>query len=207
MHILLSIFFIMIAYLCGSLCSAIIVSHIFNLPDPRNIGSNNPGATNILRTAGKKYAIIVFIADMLKGLLPIICMKFLGMTSTGLGIVGIAAVIGHIYPIFFNFKGGKGVATAIGVITGLNFLLGIMTITTILIIIYFSRYVSLASLIGITLSPLYAIIITNNYKIASSLLIIALFILYQHHNNIARLIRGVEPKINLRRAGTSKDSK
>ncbi|MBA2651303.1 MAG: glycerol-3-phosphate 1-O-acyltransferase PlsY, partial [Tatlockia sp.] len=195
MRALLLIFCVGLGYLLGSICSAIVVSRLFSLPDPRTEGSMNPGATNVLRLAGKKYAIIVLLGDMLKGLIPVLIAKALGAGPIIASFTCLAAVLGHMYPIFFGFRGGKGVATAIGALLGLNLILGVMVIATWLIVANFTRYSSLASLISIVLSPIYSLFTINRLELLTPLSLIALFIVYQHRNNITRLIDGDEPKI------------
>ncbi|MCA0402841.1 MAG: glycerol-3-phosphate 1-O-acyltransferase PlsY [Proteobacteria bacterium] len=197
-------FFILLGYILGSLCSAVIVSKIFDLPDPCTTGSNNPGATNVLRLAGKKYAAIVLLADILKGFIPVFLAKICGFNVTIVGLVGFAAVLGHMYPIFFRFKGGKGVATAIGVFFGLNFLLGVVVIATWLIVAKFSRYSSLASLVSMSFAPFYAVFVTG--YLSSPLFFILLFILFKHKENIIRLIDGTESKINLKRGDLKEET-
>lgn len=199
MALLLPFFVIIIGYLLGSLCSAIIVSRLFSLPDPRTEGSRNPGATNVLRLAGKKYAAIVLLGDMLKGLIPVLLAKVLGAGPTTVGFTCLAAVIGHMYPIFFRFHGGKGVATALGGLLGVHFILGIMVIATWLLVANFTRYSSLASIISILLAPMFAMLTIGKLEIFPPLFLVALFVLYQHRNNITRLIDGEEPKIRFSR--------
>ena len=195
--VLIFIIDITVAYLIGSLSSAVIVSRLFNLPDPRTKGSKNPGATNVLRLAGKKYAAIVLIADMLKGLLPVLLASWLGAGPATLGLTCFAAVMGHIYPIFFGFKGGKGVATALGAFFGFHFMMGTVILATWLMIANFSRYSSLASIIAITFAPFYSLFVVGNLSAFLPLLCITIFVLYQHRDNISRLIIGEEPKISL----------
>ncbi len=195
MTALLFILVVVIGYLLGSICSAIVVSRLFSLPIPRIEGSHNPGATNVLRLAGKKYAIIVLLGDMLKGLIPVVLAKALGAGPVLAGFTCLAAVMGHMYPIFFNFRGGKGVATAIGALVGLNIILGGMVIATWLLIANFTRYASLASIISIGLSPIFALFTFNRFDVFTPLFFVALFVLYQHRSNITRLIDGEEPKI------------
>lgn len=194
---ILSIFYIIVAYCVGSICSAVIVCRLFGYPDPRTAGSNNPGATNVLRIAGKQCAIAVLIADMLKGFLPVLLVNLLGGNSILLGFVALAAVLGHMFPIFFKFKGGKGVATALGAILGLYWLLGAMVIATWLIIARLTRYSSLASILSVTAAPFYSLMILGNVNAFIPLMIITLFVLYKHHENILRLIDKTESKINL----------
>ena len=190
---------IVVAYLVGSLCSAVIVSRSFGLPDPRINGSKNPGATNVLRLSGKKYAAIVLVADMLKGLLPVLFAHALHSSSSMLGYTCFAAVIGHMYPVFFQFKGGKGVATALGAFLGFHFIMGAVIITTWLLIANISRYSSLASIIAIVFAPFYSLFAVGNLSAFFPLSLITIFVLYQHRDNISRLIDGTESKINLRK--------
>jgi glycerol-3-phosphate acyltransferase PlsY len=200
---LLFVFDITIAYVCGSLSSAVIVSRLFDLPDPNTEGSKNPGATNVLRLAGKKYAIIVLLADMLKGLLPVLLASWLGSNATTLGFTCLAAVLGHMYPVFFHFKGGKGVATAIGAFVGLHFIMGVVIIATWLTIANFSRYSSLASIIAISFAPFYFLSVFGNLDAFLPLACIAIFVLYKHSSNISRLMAGEEPKISFKKSKKS----
>lgn len=192
---LLLLLLLILAYLLGSICSAIIIAKLFNLPDPRQTGSKNPGTTNILRTSGKKYAIIVLLFDMLKGVIPVIIAKLLGLNAFTIGLVGLFAVLGHIYPIFFNFEGGKGVATALGVVLGLNFTLGLLVILTWLAVAYFSKYSSLAAITAFLLAPLYALIINKGFVFP--LILISAILIYKHKDNIQRLQNKTEPKIKI----------
>lgn len=194
----LFLFVVVIAYLCGSLCSAVIVSRLFSLPDPRMEGSKNPGATNVLRLAGKKYAIIVLVGDMLKGVLPVLLARLLDAGPVTLGFAAFAAVMGHMYPVFFQFRGGKGVATALGALLSLNLILGALVIITWLAVANYSRYSSLASIVAIILAPLYSAMTMGNMEIIPPLFFITIFILYQHRDNITRLIDGEEPKIRFK---------
>lgn len=200
MPILLFIFLVTIAYLSGSLCSAIIVSKLFSLPDPRTEGSKNPGATNVLRLSGKKYAAMVFLGDMLKGLLPMLLGHLLGASTLTLGFTALAAVLGHVYPIFFSFKGGKGVATAIGACLGLNFMLGVLIITIWLLAAAFLHYASLASIIALFFAPMLSILTTGNEQAFYPLLMITLLVVFKHRDNIMRLTRGTESKIRFRKS-------
>lgn len=195
---LLFLFNMVIGYLVGSISSAVIVCRLFDLPDPRTEGSQNPGATNVLRLAGKQYAAIVLLADMLKGLLPVLLAQLLGAGPIIVGFTCFAAVVGHMYPIFFNFKGGKGVATAMGALLGFHFLLGVMVIATWLLIANFTRYSSLASIISIVLAPFYSLFVIHSIIAFPPIMCIALFIVFQHRENIARLIDGTESKISFR---------
>ena len=182
----------------GSICSAVIVCKAFSLPDPRTEGSKNPGATNVLRIAGKKYAILVLVTDLLKGLIPVLIAKIFISDPGIIGFTALAAVIGHMYPVFFDFKGGKGVATAIGALLGFEFMVGVMVAATWLLVAQFSRYSSLASIASICLAPIYALLIIGRIEIFLPLFFMALLILYKHKNNINQLIDGTEPKIKLK---------
>lgn len=182
----------------GSICSAVIVCRLFGLPDPRVEGSKNPGATNVLRLAGKQYAIIVMIIDLLKGTIPVLIAKYFNASPIIVGFTALAAVVGHMYPVFFGFKGGKGVATAIGALLGFHFILGIVVSATWLIVAKFSKFSSLASMVSMSLTPIYAIMIIGDSNVFPPLLMIAILIVYKHRNNITRLMDGVEPKIKFR---------
>lgn len=195
----LFLFNIIVGYLIGSICSAVIVCRLFDLPDPRTKGSKNPGATNVLRLAGKQYAAIVLLADLFKGLLPVLLAESLSAGPATLGFTCLAAVFGHMYPIFFGFKGGKGVATAVGALLGLHFMLGVMVIATWLLVANFSRYSSVASIVSMILAPFYSLYALGNISAFLPLSIITLFILYKHRDNITRLEDGNESKIDFHR--------
>ena len=194
---LLLLFDVLGAYLMGSISSAVIISRLFQLQDPRLAGSKNPGATNVLRLAGKKYAVMVLLADMLKGTLPVVLAFALGAGPPELGLTCLFAVLGHIYPVFFDFKGGKGVATALGALLGFHPLLGLSVLSTWLLIAYVSRYSSLASIIALGLAPFYALIGLGSRPAFSPLLVMTGIVLYQHRDNFTRLFSGLEPKIDL----------
>lgn len=191
-------FFILLAisYAVGSICSAIIVCNVCKLPDPRSKGSKNPGATNVLRLSGKKYAAIVLVADALKGFIPVFLAKVFGFSPTAIGYIGFAAVLGHIYPMFFDFKGGKGVATTLGVLFGINFLLGLVSTILWILIAVLSRYSSLASIITLLAAPLLSLFHLANLFAFLPLLIMCLYVVYKHRENFERLQNGTESKIN-----------
>lgn len=195
---ILGIILIGIAYTLGSLCSAILVSKAFSLPDPRVEGSQNPGATNVLRLAGKKYAAYVLAGDFLKGLLPVGLAHLLGAGPGLLSLTCLAAVIGHVYPVFFDFKGGKGVATALGGLMGLHFLLGVVVIACWLLVAKFSRYSSLAAIVSFVLAPFFSIAAFHGLYAFLPLALMSALILYQHRKNIARLSDGTEPQIAMK---------
>jgi acyl phosphate:glycerol-3-phosphate acyltransferase len=188
--------FIVIAYVVGSLSSAIIVCKIMHLPDPRSQGSNNPGATNVLRIGGKLPAVITLVGDMLKGAIPVLLAHLFNVQGFALGLVAIAALIGHIFPVFFKFQGGKGVATALGAMFALSPLLGIAMIITWLIVAALFRYSSLAALVSAGLAPIYAAVFTN-YGYLLPILGITAILVWRHWTNIERLKAGTETKIQM----------
>jgi glycerol-3-phosphate acyltransferase PlsY len=200
MSTLFFIVMIIVGYLMGSICSAIITSQLFGLPDPRKEGSKNPGATNVLRLAGKKYAVIVLLGDMLKGLVPVLIGQALGANNNLLGFIALAAVLGHMFPIFFGFKGGKGVATALGALFGINFLLGVFCAATWLTVLAFMQYSSLSSIFAISLAPVYSIIVLKNSQAFMPLLMITIMVLFKHRENITRLTKGTEPKVHIKKS-------
>ncbi len=191
-----AIFGLIVSYLLGSLSSAVIVSRLFGFPDPRSQGSGNAGATNVLRTAGKKPAMYVVIADILKGFIAVIIARFIGLQGGLLGLVALAAVIGHIFPVFFNFKGGKGVATAIGGLFGLSLITGIGAAVIWLVVAYVTRYASLASLIALAAGAILTLLFHHPAFFFPVLLMTGL-VAWKHKENIDRLKKGTESKINL----------
>lgn len=166
------------------------------LPDPRKEGSGNPGTTNVLRIGGKIAALLTLFGDALKGAIPVIIAHLFHVEGLLLGFVAVAAVLGHLYPIFFKFKGGKGVATFFGTMFALSLPLGIAIVVTWLIIALLFRYASLSALIATILSPVYAVIFKEYYYLAP-IIVIALLIIWKHHGNIKRLRFGTESKIKL----------
>ncbi len=185
---------IVIAYLCGSLSTAIIVCKILHLPDPRSQGSGNPGATNVLRYGGKKVAIITLIGDALKCAIPIWLAKAYGFNELGLALVAFAAFFGHLYPVFFHFKGGKGVASALGCWLALAWPVGVLLAITWLFIAIITRYSSLAALLSALIAPVYAWYFTNN-TFALMTIGMSLLLIYRHAKNIRNLCTGKETKI------------
>jgi acyl phosphate:glycerol-3-phosphate acyltransferase len=197
------------AYLIGSLSFAVIVSRLMGLKDPRTFGSGNPGATNVLRSGNKAAAIVTLLLDALKGLLPVLLVKWFGK-SYGLGdgtiaLVGLAAFLGHLWPVFFRFKGGKGVATFIGVVFGIDLVLGIATGATWLIIAFFFRYSSLASLISAAFALAFYLLGDRvqwyaDNRIAFALFAMAMLLAYRHRENISRLLQGKESRLGAKKA-------
>lgn len=188
-----AILFIAIAYVVGSLNSAILISKAMNLPDPRQQGSGNPGATNVLRISGKQAALLVLAADVLKGLLPVLLAKIVGVADFMLACVALAAVIGHMYPLFFKFEGGKGVATAFGALLALSFWLTLLLFLIWLVIVYITRYVSLASLVCMILAAILLLFVHTTYFLPVA--VMAGFIIWRHKENVDRLRSGTENKI------------
>ncbi|MFC3024761.1 glycerol-3-phosphate 1-O-acyltransferase PlsY [Vibrio zhugei] len=180
------------AYLLGSISSAVLICRLVRLPDPRLSGSMNPGATNILRLGGKKAASAVFLVDMLKGTIPVWGSYFLGIDAFVLGVIAIAACLGHMYPIFFHFRGGKGVATALGAIAPIGLSLALMSMLTWLVTVAVFRFSSLAAIITALLTPLYTWMVNPQYTLPVSML--CCLIVLRHHQNIRRLLLGTEPK-------------
>jgi acyl phosphate:glycerol-3-phosphate acyltransferase len=185
---------IIIAYLLGSLSSAILVCKFMGLPDPRQQGSGNPGAANVMRIGGKVPALLTVLGDGLKGFIPVLIAQVLGVSGIFLGLVAVAACIGHIFPAFFNFRGGKGVATAFGGLLALSPLVGLITIITWAIVLYIFRYASLASIVASLLMPVYALFFTR-FAYLIPIIILAAFIIWRHWENIQRLRVGKETKV------------
>lgn len=183
------------AYLLGSINSAIIVSKAFSLPDPRGLGSGNPGATNVLRTGNKTAAVITLAGDLLKGLLPVLAVDLFTASAPLVAATGIAALLGHMYPIYYGFKGGKGVATTLGVLLGFDWLLGIFWIAFWLITALLFRYSSLAALVATTLILITSWFWNENIWLFISMAMITLFVFWRHRSNIKKLFEGTEAKL------------
>jgi glycerol-3-phosphate acyltransferase PlsY len=197
------------AYLLGSLAFAVIVSRAMGLSDPRTFGSRNPGATNVLRSGSKPAAIVTLLLDALKGLVPVLLVKLFGrpygMEDGTMAMVGLAAFLGHLYPVYFRFQGGKGVATFIGVVFGIHWVLGVATGLTWLIIAYFFRYSSLASLVAAVFAPVYYLLGDRmqwyaEKPVALALFVMALLLAWRHRANIQRLVQGKESRLGAKKA-------
>lgn len=197
-----------LAYLIGSLSFAVIVSKAFGLSDPRTYGSKNPGATNVLRSGSKKAAIITLLLDALKGFIPVLLVqlygKEFGLGDGTLALVALAAFLGHVWPIFFKFKGGKGVATAAGVIFGIHWLLGLGVLASFAILVFFFRWVSLASITAAIFAPFFYLLGDrgpwySSKAVMFSIFIMALILAYRHKDNIKRLMEGTEPKLGAKK--------
>ena len=195
---------VLVAYLLGSISFAVVVSRLMGLSDPRTFGSKNPGATNVLRSGSKAAAILTLLLDAAKGWLPVFLVvqygDAYGLYSGALALVGVAAFLGHVYPIFFKFKGGKGVATALGVVLGISPWLGLAVALTWIIMAVFFRYSSLASVTAAIFAPFYYVLVSGvawnmDGIIAAALVFIAGFLLLRHAENLSRLIKGTESKL------------
>lgn len=186
---------ILIAYLIGSISSAIIVCKLMGLPDPRTQGSRNPGATNVLRLGSKKAAAITLLGDILKGVIPVLAAKWYGINSEALALVALAAFLGHLYPLYFRFEGGKGVATLLGCLLALAWPIGLAWMATWFVIALIFRYSSLASLVASLLAPLYAWIMLHNIVYVDVIFLMSLFLIFRHKNNIYNLLAGKESKL------------
>lgn len=194
----------LLAYLVGSLSFAVIVSRVMGLRDPRSYGSKNPGATNVLRSGSKTAAVVTLLLDAAKGWLPMLLVRWYGkpygLEDGTLAMVGLAAFVGHLFPLFFRFQGGKGVATALGVLLGIHWILGLAAAASWLIVAYFLRYSSLASLVATVFAPVYYIFgdgVTwySEKSILLSLVVMALLLVWRHAQNIFRLVKGTEPRL------------
>jgi len=193
MTLLITLALIIGAYLLGSISSAILICQLLALPDPRSTGSQNPGATNVLRISNKITAVTVLFFDVLKGAIPVWIGYFLHLEPIALGLVAIATCLGHMYPIFFNFKGGKAVATALGVFLPIGWSLGLLLIITWIAVVKLTKYSSLAAIVTVSLAPLYVYMIKPHYLYPS--LMLSALILFRHRDNIVRLLAGTESKI------------
>jgi len=191
----ITLLLIVFGYLAGSLSTAIIVCRIMGLPDPRSEGSRNPGATNVLRFGGKKAAAITLAGDLLKGLLPVLLARGLGVDEPGLALTALAAFLGHLYPVFFGFEGGKGVATAFGVILGLSWLTALAALATWLLMAFTVRISSLSALTAAVLAPLYAWLFGLPTVYVAAILIMVVILIWRHRSNIRQLLAGTEDTI------------
>lgn len=189
--------FVVAAYLCGSISAAVITARLMGLQDPRSAGSGNPGATNVLRIGGKKAAIITLLGDSLKAVLPILVAKLLGLTPFALGLIAVAAFVGHLFPVFFGFKGGKGVATAAGATLALDWQIGLCLLAVWLIMAFVFRYSSLAALTAAIASPLLALWLNTEYFWPC--LVMSLLLIWRHQSNIQKLLAGQEDKIGAKK--------
>ena len=208
MQVLFPILAAIAAYLLGSLSFAVIVSRAMGLRDPRTFGSKNPGATNVLRSGSKAAAVVTLLLDGVKGWLPVVLVRWFGQPY-GLGdgtlaLVGLAAFLGHLWPLFFRFQGGKGVATFIGVVIGIHPLLGAATAATWLIIAFFLRYSSLASLVAAVFAPCFYLLGNRvlwyaETPVTVALAVMAVLLAWRHRENIDRLLKGKESRLGAKK--------
>jgi len=182
-------------YLLGSISTAIITCKLMGLPDPRTDGSKNPGATNVLRLGGKKAAAITLAGDMLKGLIPALLANLLEMPNAVIATAGLAAFLGHLFPVFYGFQGGKGVATLLGVLLGTHWLVGVVTIGVWLFMAWVFKISSLSALTAALLAPAITYFITGSMMFATIIAVMATLLFWRHRSNIANLLSGQEGKI------------
>lgn len=199
MTMMLYLSLIVLAYLLGSVSAAIVTCRLMGLPDPRSSGSGNPGATNVLRSGGKKAAMITLAGDLLKGLLPVLAAKSLGAPLEIQAVVGLAAFLGHLYPVFFGFRGGKGVATLIGVLLGMGWFLGGGYIGTWLMAAGIWRLSSLSALIAALLAPVFTFVLFSSGLAAGVVALMSLLLIWRHRSNIGKLLAGTEDRIGVGR--------
>ena len=193
--ILIMLLAILVSYCIGSLSSAIIVCHIMRLPDPRTQGSMNPGTTNVLRIGGKWPACITLLGDALKGFVPVFTANLFALNSFYVAFIIVAVVLGHLFPIFFRFQGGKGVATFLGTLLATFPLLGLFWIFIWALITFIFRYVSVASIVASILVPFEIILLTKNINDTLAYAFLVILIIYRHRNNMKHLLQGRENKI------------
>ncbi len=196
----------LLGYLIGSISFAVVVSRLMGLDDPRAYGSGNPGATNVLRSGNKKAAILTLVMDALKGFIPVLAVVAFG-EPYGLGegsaaLVGLAAFVGHLWPVFFGFKGGKGVATGAGLLLGLNPLLGVATLISWVMVAYFTRYSSLAAIVAAVFAPFYQWLIWGFGPTTIVCAVLAALVVWRHSGNIRKLLDGTESRIGQKAAPT-----
>ena len=192
---LINIFLIFSAYLVGSISSAILVCKTLGLSDPRDGGSGNPGTTNVMRLHGKKAAFLTLIGDIFKGIIPVLLAKVIVGSENLIALSGLAAFLGHIFPIYFKFEGGKGVAILIGILFATHWLLGIAYVITWILTAALFRYSSLAALVATLSAPLYAYFLVPNYQYIISFTVLTLILFWRHKSNIYNLLDGKEYKI------------
>jgi glycerol-3-phosphate acyltransferase PlsY len=183
------------AYLIGSVSAAIITCRIMGLPDPRSSGSKNPGATNVLRLGGKKAAIITLLGDLIKGLLPVLVAQLMQLDMSIIALTGLAAFLGHLYPVFFGFQGGKGVATALGVYFGIAWQAGLLFVAVWLVVASISRISSLSALTATLFMPAFFYYFSGSLWVAGTTSVMAALIFWRHRSNIRKIIDGTEKQL------------
>ncbi|MGK2900447.1 MAG: glycerol-3-phosphate 1-O-acyltransferase PlsY [Burkholderiaceae bacterium] len=193
------------AYLIGSLSFAVIVSRAMGLSDPRSYGSGNPGATNVLRSGNKAAAVLTLLLDALKGYVPVVLVREFGapygLDEGTLAMVGLAAFVGHLWPVFFRFAGGKGVATAAGVLLAWNPWLGLATLATWIVVAVFTRYASLASVVAAVFAPFYQLLIWGGGPVAVAVMVMGGLLIWRHRTNLQKLLKGTESRLGQKAAG------
>ncbi len=196
--------FSLIAYLLGSVSFAVITSWLFKLPDPRTYGSGNPGATNVLRSGKKAAAVLTLLGDAGKGWLAVALAQYYapmwGLDTEAIALVALTVFLGHVFPLFLNFQGGKGVATAVGVLLGLDIWLGMMAMATWLLVTLIWRISSLSALVAAALTPIYAIVILGMGNITLAITMMSMLLIWRHQSNIVNLLAGKEGRIGEKRA-------
>lgn len=193
--LLLTLLLVVFGYLAGSISTAILVCRAMGLPDPRSEGSRNPGATNVLRFGGKKAAAITLAGDFLKGLLPVLLARWAGLEDIGLALTALAAFLGHLYPVFFGFEGGKGVATAFGAILGLSWPVALAALVTWLLMAFLVRISSLSALTAAVLTPVFGGWFGLPLAYNAAILTMVALLVWRHRSNIRNLLAGAEDKI------------
>lgn len=194
-----TVLFVIASYLIGSLSFAVIVSRLFGLPDPHSYGSGNPGATNVLRTGKKLAALLTLLGDMFKGAAAVLLVRLAGphygVELEGAAVCALAVFLGHLFPVFHRFRGGKGVATAAGILLAIQPWLGLATLSTWVVIAFFFRISSLAAVVAALFAPLYCVWLFGLNPMAGAVLLMSLLLLWRHRENIRRLLAGKEGRI------------
>ena len=186
-----------LAYLIGSFSTAIITCKIMGIKDPRKTGSQNPGATNVLRHGGKKAAIITLLGDMLKGLIPVLIVIQLQIEPAGVALVGLFALLGHVFPVYYGFKGGKGVATYYGVVLGMNWLVGLIALVIWFVMAVIVKISSLSALVSIFFTPFILWYFSQSVELTSAVTVMSILVFWRHKENIKALLQGSEEKIGV----------
>jgi glycerol-3-phosphate acyltransferase PlsY len=189
---MMNVIYLLFSYLIGAISFGIVISHIFSLPDPRTIGSKNPGATNVLRTGKKLAALLTLLGDALKGSLTVGLAQYFELSPLMVGLIAIATLIGHVFPIYYGFKGGRGVATAAGILFMFSWIMGLIVLAIWLGVFFIWRYSSLAAIIAASLSPVIGFFYKIDFYELIATSIIALILILRHVENIKRLIDGTE---------------
>jgi glycerol-3-phosphate acyltransferase PlsY len=196
---LIYLIYALVAYLLGSISTAIITCKLMGLKDPRSVGSNNPGATNVLRHGGKKAAIITLLGDMMKGLIPVLVVSRIDPAAEAVAITGLAAFLGHLYPLYYRFKGGKGVATFYGVLLGANWMAGVAALVVWLLIAFLFKLSALSALVSSLTSPFIVWYFTNSEVLVAATAIMTALLYWRHRSNIQNMLEGKENQIGVKK--------